>query len=127
MADNASENQIRTVVENWAQAVRAGDIDGVLAHHTDDVVMFDVPPPLQLKGVAEYRKAWEPFLSFVGKDGFDVIDLVITAGRDVAFCHSLLRIGKEAEPVVRLTLGFRKVGGEWLITHEHHSAPIDVT
>jgi ketosteroid isomerase-like protein len=86
MPDSSTENQIRTLVKNWARAVREGDMDGVLAHHTDDVVMFDVPP---------------------------------------AFCHSLLRIGCEKKPQVRLTIGFRKTRGKWLIAHEPHSAPIE--
>jgi ketosteroid isomerase-like protein len=47
MADNSNRIQRRTLVENWARAVRGGDMDGVLAHHTDDIVMFDVPLPLQ--------------------------------------------------------------------------------
>ena len=47
MASNShsKETQIRKLVENWAKAVREGNMQGVLAHHTDDVVMFDVPPP----------------------------------------------------------------------------------
>jgi ketosteroid isomerase-like protein len=32
-----------------------------VAHHTDDIVMFDVPMPLESGGVEEYRKTWELF------------------------------------------------------------------
>ena len=39
------EQQIRTLVERWVAAVHAGDLDGVLADHAPDIVMFDVPPP----------------------------------------------------------------------------------
>lgn len=43
MAGNnkTNENQIRTLIENRAKAVREGDIDGVLANHTDDIVMSE--------------------------------------------------------------------------------------
>ena len=42
----ASDNeQIRTLIERWAEAVHRGDMAGVLADHADDIVMFDVPPP----------------------------------------------------------------------------------
>ena len=44
-ADN--EDQIRTLIERWAEAVRAGDMDGVLADHAHDIVMLDVPPPYE--------------------------------------------------------------------------------
>ena len=37
------EEQIRDLIERWARAVHAGDLDGVLADHADDIVMFDVP------------------------------------------------------------------------------------
>jgi ketosteroid isomerase-like protein len=43
MSQNANEPQIRKLLEKWAKAVRARDIAGVVAHHTDDVLMFDVP------------------------------------------------------------------------------------
>ena len=66
MASNShsNETQIRKLVENWAKAVREGNMQGVLAHHTDDVVMFDVPPPLQLKEPVAYKKTWDLFFEY---------------------------------------------------------------
>jgi ketosteroid isomerase-like protein len=50
------EQEIRTLVERWAAAVHAGDMDGVLADHAGDVVMFDVPPPHDgVRGIDTYR------------------------------------------------------------------------
>ena len=43
MTQNSNETQIRALVEKWASAVRAKDIDGVPVNHTDDIVMFDSP------------------------------------------------------------------------------------
>jgi ketosteroid isomerase-like protein len=63
MPDTSNENQIRELVENWAAAVRARDMEGALAHHANDIVMFDVPLPLQFRGMAEYRKTWELFFA----------------------------------------------------------------
>lgn len=60
---NTEETYIRTLVENWAEAARSKVMEGVLAHHTDDIVMFDVPMPLQSRGIDEYRKTWELFFS----------------------------------------------------------------
>jgi ketosteroid isomerase-like protein len=37
-------------------------MDRVLANHTDDIVMFDVPMPLQAKGMEEYKKPGNCFL-----------------------------------------------------------------
>jgi ketosteroid isomerase-like protein len=124
MLNDSNETQIRELIENWAKSVREGDMDGVLARHTDDIVMFDVSPPQQIKGIDAYREIWEPFLSYA-KGGFDLSELKITASDNVAFCHALLRVGDEKKPQVRLTMGFRKVRGKWLTSHEHHSSPIE--
>jgi ketosteroid isomerase-like protein len=40
------ESQIEAIIEAWADAVRRHDLSGILAHHQQDIVMFDVPPPL---------------------------------------------------------------------------------
>ena len=36
--------EIRTLIERWATSVRAHDIDGGLAQHAPDILMFDVVP-----------------------------------------------------------------------------------
>lgn len=114
------ESLIRSVIENWAAAVRAVDMDGVLANHADDMVMFDVPEPLQSLGMAEYRKTWELFYQYSrgGPGSFDVTQLKITAGDHAAFATAILTIFGSA---LRLTVGLRKENGRWLIAHEHHS------
>jgi ketosteroid isomerase-like protein len=50
-----NETEVRALVEAWADAVRNADLERVLAHHIDDLVMFDVPRPLQLKGIEPYK------------------------------------------------------------------------
>ena len=119
------ETKIRTLVMGWARAVRAKDMDGALAHHTSDIVMFDVPMPLQSKGMREYKKTWKLFFdnSPGGPGSFDVRELRITAGEKVAFSHALVRI---ADATVRLTMGLRKEKGRWRIAHEHHSYPMEL-
>jgi ketosteroid isomerase-like protein len=122
MADSSNEIQIRRLIEDWARAVRARDMEGALARHTEDVVMFDVPLPLQSKGIAAYKKTWELFFNHSpGGDGsFNLVELDITAGDTVAFCHALIKIFNSK---ARLTMGLRKIRGKWLIAHEHHSYP----
>jgi uncharacterized protein (TIGR02246 family) len=134
MSQNADEVQIRELIESWANAVRTKDIAGVVAHHTDDVLMFDVPPPVAVRGIAAYRDTWPAFFQALteGKGAFDVAELRITAGDTVAFATALLRCGSTAElatddtPRLRLTIGLRKVDDAWKIAHEHHSFPAEV-
>jgi uncharacterized protein (TIGR02246 family) len=127
------EADIRQLVERWATAVHAGDLVTVLADHADDVVMFDVPPPHDgVRGIDAYRETWPPFFEWQRQGAsFEITELTVTAGSDVAFAHALLRCGtpdefaKEPDRRLRLTIGLRKQGGRWTVTHEHHSFPID--
>jgi uncharacterized protein (TIGR02246 family) len=125
------EAAVRALITEWTRAVHDGDIDGVVADHSDDIVMFDVPPPaLGVRGMAAYRDTWPPFFEWqAAGSSFDIVSLEVTAGEDVAFAHALLRCGtdvqlrEDPENLLRLTVGLRKQAGRWLVTHEHHSFP----
>jgi uncharacterized protein (TIGR02246 family) len=127
-----AESRIKALIEAWADAVRRHDLSGILAYHEQDVVMFDVPPPLQSRGMDEYKKTWDLFFEYhKPSQAFDIEELAITAGEDVAFAVAIMRCGsgtlkgppKEAGFLFRLTIGLRKLDGDWRITHEHHSVP----
>ncbi len=55
------ESAIRDLVENWAKAVRSKNLNGILANHSPEILMFDVPPPIQSKGIEAYKKTWVCF------------------------------------------------------------------
>src|SRR4029450_12826962 len=115
------EAAIRELVESWARAVRVKDFDGILANHSPDILMFDVPPPIQSKGIEAYRKTWDLFFSW-SQDSkiFDINEMNITAGNDVAFVTALMRCagteanGDKIELAFRLTIGLRKIDGQWI-------------
>jgi uncharacterized protein (TIGR02246 family) len=125
------EQEIRQLIERWAVAVHAGDLDAVLADHADDIVMFDVPPPDDgVRGIDAYRETWPPFFEWQRRGAsFEVVALDVTAGDDVAYAWALLRCGTADElrndPALRLrlTIGLRKEDGRWAVAHEHHSFP----
>jgi uncharacterized protein (TIGR02246 family) len=127
------EQQIRTLIERWAGAVHAGDLDTVLADHSGDIVMFDVPPPDDgVRGIDAYRETWPPFFEWQARGAsFEIVELDVTAGDDVAYAHALLRCGmpeelaERPERRLRLTLGLRRENGRWVVAHEHHSFPLD--
>ena len=126
-----NESQIRQLIENWALAVRNKDMDGILAHHSADVVMFDVPPPFQSTGIEAYRKTWDIFFKCTKPDVFDIQELNIKAGEDIAFCYATMKCSDKsnADDYVdlpfRLTIGLEKTDGQWVIVHEHHSIPAE--
>jgi uncharacterized protein (TIGR02246 family) len=125
------EQQITALIHRWAAAVHAGDLDAVLADHTEDIVMFDVPPPQDgVRGIDAYRDAWPDFFAWQRSGArFDIASLEVTAGVDVAFASALLHCGvptedgRDPEPLLRLTVGLRKEEGRWVVAHEHHSFP----
>ena len=123
------EAKIGELLQSWAHAVRRGDLDTVVARHADDIVYFDVPPPTQVRGLLGYRDSWPPFFAYVANGGqFELDELSVHASADVAFAHAILLVrgANETEPGrVRLTVGLRKVEGDWTIVHEHHSAPYE--
>jgi uncharacterized protein (TIGR02246 family) len=123
------EEQIRKLVERWAEAVHRGDLGGVLADHAEDIVMFDVPPPEEgVRGIDAYSRTWPPFFEWQAQGAsFEIVSLEITADGEVAYAHALLRCGTQhdlaenPESRLRLTLGLRKERGRWIVAHEHHS------
>jgi uncharacterized protein (TIGR02246 family) len=125
------EQEIRELIERWTAAVHTGDLDEVLTDHTGDIVMFDVPPPQDgVRGIGPYRDTWPGFFEWQAQGAtFEIVELDVTAGDDVAFAWALLRCGTAethaARPDrrLRITFGLRKEDGRWVVAHEHHSFP----
>jgi len=99
----------------------------------ESLVVFDVVPPRQHLGADAYRKAWMGFFAtFKGTPKIAISDLAITVDGNVAFSHSIQHVtgtDKRGQPVdrtVRVTDGYRKIGGQWLIVLEHISVPVDL-
>jgi ketosteroid isomerase-like protein len=127
------EAEIKRVLEGGVEAVRARDIDGVMSIYAPELVAFDIVPPLRYVGADAYRKPWEEvFSSFQGPIGYEIHELSITVGDDVAFTHSLNRIsgtmntGHKTDLWVRCTACLRKINGKWLIVHTQVSVPVDL-
>lgn len=131
MSHQGSEMEVRALVDAWVNAVRAKDAVAMLRNYAEDAVIFDVVPPVQSCGVAPYRQRWQQwFDSLEGPPGFEMTGMHLSAGDDLAFCHSVSRVtstpkgGAPLEAWVRATVCFRKIGGRWLVVHEHASVPM---
>jgi ketosteroid isomerase-like protein len=134
MTNQNSEASIRAIIEARANAVHAGAVDTMVADLADDVVSYDVVEPLRRTGQASSRtRAAEWLAGYNGPVSWENRDVQITSDGDVAFSHSLSRVtgklktGAEIDMWFRTTLGFRRIGGRWMITHEHGSVPFDPT
>ena len=131
------EADIRAIEDRFAAAFKAKDIDAIMALYTPgpDLVVFDANPPRQYTGWDSYKKDFEAFLaSSSGPADMLITDVSVTVGGgDVAYGHSIQhpiltdKNGKKTEFTVRVTDGYKKVNGQWLISHEHVSVPVDMT
>jgi len=128
-----SEDQVRDLLHSWLRAVQAKDIDGITSHYAPDILAFDAIGHLQFKGVDAYRAHWQSCMELCeGAMTFEMHDLAVTAGADVAFGHYLTRCGgtdadgEEKSCWMRVSVGCRRIAERWTIAHEHFSSPFDM-
>lgn len=126
-------DEIRRKVDRIAEALHAKDLDGLRQIYAADVVSFDVEPPLQHVGLEAKLKNWANVFAFFRDVHYEVRDLTLTVDGTVAFGHGFGRLSGTLESGaatsgmwVRVTLCFRKVDGDWLITHDQVSVPFDM-
>lgn len=129
----ADEAEIRARIETIAQAIQDKDLDGLARLYAEDVVSFDIDPPLQHVGVEAKLKNWARVFTFFAEPTYEVRDLNLVVGDEVAFGHFVGRLSgtltngtKTPGMWVRGTLCFRKVEGTWLIAHDQVSVPLDI-
>jgi ketosteroid isomerase-like protein len=122
--------QIVKLIEHWAGAIRARDVDARLSNYSKNVSLFDVIGPLQSLGFAAVRqRAEEWFSTFDGPLGYEMHDLRIATHGDVAFSHSLNHVsgtrrdGEKLDMWWRATVCYRKLSDQWQVAHEHNSVP----
>jgi uncharacterized protein (TIGR02246 family) len=131
--DVAAAQEIRGWIDQWRKAVNAKDVDRVMALYTDDVVAYDVVPPLQYVGKAAYRADYQQFFSQYDSDlHVETRDLQVGASGELAYATGLqmisgtLKHGGKSGAWVRFTSLYRKVGGKWVDFHDHVSVPADI-
>ncbi|MFE0021753.1 YybH family protein [Amycolatopsis sp. NPDC059021] len=126
------EKQIRELLAAREAAMSARNAEALEADVAADVVAFTLAPPLvqqpaDFTGV-EQRRAW--FAGFDGPIEYEIRDLEITVGGDVAYTHSLNRLSTTPKGMpakfdlwFRSTVCLRRADGRWQITHVHESTP----
>lgn len=126
--------QIQALEKDFAAAVAAKNVDKIMSYYArDGLFVFDVSPPRQHVGWADYRKDWRDFLGVVaGPTNFALSDLAVASVGPVAWSHSIqgfrytAKDGSKKAFVVRVTDVYRKLAGKWLIVQEHVSVPVDL-
>jgi ketosteroid isomerase-like protein len=135
-AAGSDEVKIKALEAQFVAAFNAKDVDAIMKVYVPgkNLFVFDVTPPRQYIGADAYRKDWtELFAMFKGPVKFEISDLAITAGNDIAFSHSIQHVsgtdtkGQPIDFTVRVTDDYRKINGRWLVAQEHVSVPVDLS
>jgi uncharacterized protein (TIGR02246 family) len=126
---------IKALEDRFVAAFDAKDVNAVMACYIPDesLIVFDATPPRQYTGATAYKKDFTDFFAaFPTPIHMTLTDLDITVGGDIAYSHSIQRTeatdkkGKKMFLTVRVTDGYKRVNGQWLISHEHVSVPVDI-
>lgn len=127
---NQQQQEIRDLIDERIDAIRRKDAAGAIATLADDVVAFEMVPPLALPpGAARDPEGFAAWLATFDDIAVEVRDLRIEASGDTGFSHALHHLtgtrtgGAKVTLWMRSTMGFRRIGGAWKIAHAHSSVP----
>jgi ketosteroid isomerase-like protein len=127
------EAKIKQRIEKIAEGIRGKDLEGLRQLYATDVVSFDVEPPLQHVGIEAKLENWTKAFTLFQDVNYELRDLTLTVGDDVAFGHGFGRLsgtlknGTATSGMwVRATFCFRKTDDHWLIAHDQVSVPFDI-
>ena len=135
---DAATRDIRALYQSYIEAFNKKDVAKIMSFYApgSDLFVFDVTPPRQHVGWADYKKDWEDlFAAFPGPLHQELSDLSITTGGTLAVSHYIVA-GYFTGPLpdstrltvaVRVTDALRRTGGKWLIFQEHVSVPVDLS
>jgi ketosteroid isomerase-like protein len=126
------EAAIRRQIGKIIAGLRDKDLEMLRQPYAPDVVSFDVEPPLQHVGIAAKLNNWEKALAFFQDVRYEVRDLSLAVGEEVAYGYGFARLrgtlqnGTATSGMwVRATFCFRKTDDTWLIAHDQVSVPLD--
>ena len=124
--------QIETLISERTTAVASGDVERMSAAIAEDVVIFDVVPPMRAVGREAARRRFREWLAtYRGAPRWETLELRVACDGAVAFAHMISRVtgtlvsGSPVDMWFRTTLGLEKRDGRWLIVHDHSSDPFD--
>jgi len=126
---------LATVTQNIVTGFSTRNMEMIMSSYSpnEDLVVFDISPPLKYVGAKALRDLNQRWLdSFVGKIEGVYSDLNVTVVGDVAYGYNTQH-WKFTRPdgsifafTARLSNVYRKIDGRWRIVQEHGSVPVDL-
>ena len=127
-----ADQELQELIDERVRAVQTKDVTAIRARPADDVITFDVLPPLNSRcsdGAIDHMQKW--FDGYDGPIDFSVHDVNIAAEENIGFCSFLyhvggtLKTGGQVDMWVRAALCCRRIDRRWRIVHDHESVPFD--
>jgi ketosteroid isomerase-like protein len=127
----SDENAIKDLLEARARVIGNKDAGAAVGFYANDIVNFDLAPPLAYRG----RAATDPaelqgwFDTWDGPIALEFDQLEIRATDDLGLAFGFLHMtgtrtdGSRTDIWARFTAGLERRSGEWMIVHEHQSFP----
>jgi ketosteroid isomerase-like protein len=128
MSIASDEAAIRKATQDWARAIGDKNAAAMSRFFTEDVVTFDLAPPLKQTGLdRKVLEGW--FKTWDGPIGYELTDQVVTVSHTLAVARSLDHMtgrktdGENVDVWTRSTVVLRKEEGAWKVMHVHSSVP----
>ncbi len=126
--------QIISVLNAYAAAVLAKDVDAFMALYDDEVCIFDLWAEWSYDGAAAWRAVVEDWFGSLDSERvvviFNDVRTIVTPDLAVAYAFVTYRAESPAGIFLRaltnrMSMSLRQKEGAWKIVHEHTSAPAD--
>jgi ketosteroid isomerase-like protein len=131
-AGPADDAKIRAARAELVAAMKGKNLDAIMSHYAPDVVVYDAGPPREYVGAAAFRENWRGFLvGLPGPWSVEASEGAVATGGSLGYARTIVHFvctdakGAKVEFTDRLTDVYRRIGGKWLIVHEHTSFPVD--
>jgi uncharacterized protein (TIGR02246 family) len=125
----SAQDGVKGVDEAWIRAVKAGNVDAIVALYAPDAVLYP-PDALEARGTAAIRASYAEMLGAVVVNDATIDSQYQTTGDvSVGFGKATLTMtpkagGSPQMMSVRVTAVARKIGGKWLYVVDHASVPL---
>ncbi|MEJ2409420.1 MAG: nuclear transport factor 2 family protein [Novosphingobium sp.] len=128
------EQDVLAHYDNITEALQTRDTQRAMAGYDENVMVFDIAPPLRAIGKAHSEETYDtafamtkgPWLCEWREMKVKVIDATNAYVTGIFRQVYTVITGEQVSLTSRLTDIFEKKDGRWLVVHEHISTPVDM-
>jgi ketosteroid isomerase-like protein len=127
-----TESEVLSVIRAQEQAIARGDAPAVIDPMAEDVVVFDLPPPLVYRADAardveelmRWLDSWQDGVSVQLHDPQVIIDGSLAVVLGLSRMMGTKVDGTQVDSWSRRTVVLKRMAGGWKIVHDHLSFPL---